>query len=178
MSNKICLSQKFGWLAVMAAVLSFLVINPLNLYADNQNSGGAAPLDGTADAPPFRHQQSAFHRWLEKNPDKKEQYDADKNGTLDKSERQAARQKWMEEHPEIKEMKKKYDLNHDGKLDKDEREAAQKHWLDMHPDLKKFDKDGNGVLDMKESEAAREEWLKTKPEMKKHWGPGAGPDKQ
>ncbi|MGA9522742.1 MAG: EF-hand domain-containing protein [Myxococcaceae bacterium] len=83
-----------------------------------------------------------------------EKFDANRDGQLDESERQAmreAKRARMEERRQ--EMLQKFDANRDGQLDQIEREAAQKQRAEAR--FKKLDADGNGVLSLEEFQAGK-----------------------
>lgn len=77
-----------------------------------------------------------------------EKFDSNQDGTLDESERQAAREAMREIRKKRRaEMLEKYDSDNDGKLSKDERKAML---------LDRFDADGDGVLNDSEKQNAKE----------------------
>ncbi len=139
---------------------------PLGAFA--QEAGTPPPTPNPGDqtnrpAPP-RHMRKLPKELIAK-------FDADKDGKLNREERQAMWEDWAQKHPEeVKKMQErrkafldKYDTDKDGKLNKEERQAMRKDWAQKNPEIaKKFEEHHKAMLDKydvdKDGKLSREEF--------------------
>jgi hypothetical protein len=86
-------------------------------------------------------------------PELLQKYDANKNGTLEDTERVAMKADFMKQRAE---RMAQYDTNKDGKLDDAERQAA--HKARAAERFKELDTNGNGTLSLEEFQAGMGKW--------------------
>ncbi len=110
---------------------------------------GSLLLGGVAMAKDFR---GADHG--QRKAEMLQKYDANKNGTLDDSEKAALRADFQAKRQQMHAKRvAQFDTNRDGKLDDSERASAKKaRSAEM---FKKLDADGNGSISLNEFEQAK-----------------------
>jgi hypothetical protein len=139
----------------------------------------AAPVFAQGDAPAATPAPAAAPEAQARSPRERmlEKFDANHDGQLDKTERQAARAEWKKHHhgrhgihhARAKlhhKLLKRFDANHDGKLSKEERAeirkaAQQRHQRASerrHEMLERFDRDHDGKLNEAERADAKKAW--------------------